>query len=161
MQLTNTFLTLLLTAGASAQRTRWRTSNNPAPTPAPTPTPPPPPRGSTQSMWGQCGGRDWEYATACVSDAYCYNDGENEWYSQCIPLENEDSPPLNQDPDVETRILTTIFDVPGPTPTVVTTYITIYTSVEPVPSPPPPQPPVTITVIPDTPIHPKQRRWEA
>ncbi|CAI4214497.1 unnamed protein product [Parascedosporium putredinis] len=79
-------------------------------------------------------------------------------------LDHEDSPPLNQDPDIQTRILTTIFDVPGPSPTVVTTYITIYTSVAPAPSPQNPQPPVTITVIPDTPIQPRQpkeKRWEA
>jgi len=80
----------------------------------------------------------------------------SEWYSQCVPLENQNNPPLNENPDVETRILTTIFDVPGPTPTILTTYITIYTSVEPAPPPA-----VTITVIPDTPIQPKQKRWDA
>ncbi|KAL2105200.1 hypothetical protein VUR80DRAFT_8762 [Thermomyces stellatus] len=152
MILTNAVFFLVAAAGASAQR--WRRPPPAGPTPEPTPAPPPPALGETQSMWGQCGGRDWEYATDCPPDATCYNDGENEWYSQCIPRAEAEE--LAQNPDIETRILTTLFDAPGPTPSVVTTYITIYT---PAPQPQPaPAPPITITAVPDTPINGRKRR---
>ena len=83
----------------------------------------------------------------------------SEWYSQCIPT--EDAEELAQNPDVETQIITTRFDVPGPTPSVVTTYITIYTPA-PQPTPEPqPEPPIVITVVPDTPINGKRRRLNA
>ncbi|SPO06171.1 uncharacterized protein DNG_08860 [Cephalotrichum gorgonifer] len=157
----NTLLALAAAVGVSAQRCRFGGCNgggNTTPAPAPTtPAPPPPPRGATQSIWGQCGGVNWEYATACPTGAYCYNDGENEWYSQCIPEEDDrGGVPVLDNPNVETRILTTIFDVPGPTPTVVTTYITIFTQAP--PPPPTSVPHVTITAVPDSPIG---KRWSA
>ncbi|KAM0326224.1 hypothetical protein ACHAQA_006821 [Verticillium albo-atrum] len=38
--------------------------------------PPQPTRGATQSLYGQCGGTNWEYATACAPGSTCYNDGK-------------------------------------------------------------------------------------
>lgn len=73
----------------------------------------------------------------------------------------EDAEELAQDPNIETQIITTRFDVPGPTPSVVTTYITIFTPApQPQPQPTPqPQPPfTTITVVPDTPIETLRRK---
>ncbi|KAM0280577.1 hypothetical protein ACHAQH_004022 [Verticillium albo-atrum] len=49
--------------------------------------PPQPTRGATQSLYGQCGGANWEYATACAPGSTCYNDG-NPWYSQCVAFEH-------------------------------------------------------------------------
>ncbi|KAG7105726.1 hypothetical protein HYQ45_008864 [Verticillium longisporum] len=49
--------------------------------------PPQPTRGATQSLYGQCGGANWEYATACAPGSTCYNDG-NPWYSQCVAYEH-------------------------------------------------------------------------
>ncbi|MBE3042819.1 hypothetical protein IMZ48_09650 [Candidatus Bathyarchaeota archaeon] len=42
-----------------------------------------------------------------------------------MPIEDAKQPA--QDPDVSTRIITKRFDMPDPRPSVVTTYITIYT----------------------------------
>lgn len=39
--------------------------------------------GSTQSVYGQCGGTDWSGATACNTQATCSS--LNPWYSQCVP----------------------------------------------------------------------------
>lgn len=80
----------------------------------------------------------------------------SDWYSQCIP--SEDAEDLAQNSDIETQIITTRFDVPGPTPSVVTTYITIFT---PAPQPTPQPPSVTITAVPDTPINGRKKRRSA
>lgn len=39
--------------------------------------------GSTQSVYGQCGGTGWSGATACNTQATCSS--LNPWYSQCVP----------------------------------------------------------------------------
>lgn len=39
--------------------------------------------GSTQSVYGQCGGTGWSGATACNTQATCIS--LNPWYSQCVP----------------------------------------------------------------------------
>ncbi|KAF3401857.1 Endoglucanase-4 [Penicillium rolfsii] len=39
--------------------------------------------GSTQSVYGQCGGTGWSGATACSTQATCTS--LNPWYSQCVP----------------------------------------------------------------------------
>lgn len=36
-----------------------------------------------QSLWGQCGGQNWNGAKTCVSGSYCFE--QNPWYHQCIP----------------------------------------------------------------------------
>jgi hypothetical protein len=38
--------------------------------------------GTTQTLWGQCGGVGWAGPTVCASPATCKE--QNEWYSQCL-----------------------------------------------------------------------------
>ncbi|KAK3358692.1 hypothetical protein B0T25DRAFT_563769 [Lasiosphaeria hispida] len=50
------------------------------------------------------------------------------WYAQCVAIAG--ATPINSQPDggaVETRVLTTIFSVGGPSPTLVSTFITYVT----------------------------------
>ncbi|KAI0098313.1 hypothetical protein GGR51DRAFT_538486 [Nemania sp. FL0031] len=39
---------------------------------------------ATQSLYGQCGGISYTGPTQCQPPSYCYNDGNNPWYSQCV-----------------------------------------------------------------------------
>ncbi|KAI1367652.1 hypothetical protein F5Y08DRAFT_348843 [Xylaria arbuscula] len=39
---------------------------------------------TTQSLYGQCGGLNYEGPTKCPKTATCYGDGTNPWYSQCV-----------------------------------------------------------------------------
>ncbi|OLN92797.1 putative mannan endo-1,4-beta-mannosidase F [Colletotrichum chlorophyti] len=36
-----------------------------------------------QTLWGQCGGQNWDGPKTCVSGAVCQY--SNQWYSQCVP----------------------------------------------------------------------------
>jgi hypothetical protein len=40
-----------------------------------------------QTIWGQCGGKDYSGPTTCVPGAYCQ--WVNEWYSQCVQGKRE------------------------------------------------------------------------
>ncbi|KAB5554334.1 hypothetical protein GE09DRAFT_123981 [Coniochaeta sp. 2T2.1] len=123
-------LTALLVGSSVCQRTRTRTQTQT--------------QGSgTQTLYGQCGGKNWSGPVACPTGAYCKNDGVNEWYSQCVAIEANQ--PVGDSP-ITTSVRTTI-TVVGPTPTVVTTFITYLT-----PTPPPTV--TTITLVPDDPYIP-------
>ncbi|KAL2118714.1 hypothetical protein VTJ04DRAFT_8374 [Mycothermus thermophilus] len=98
------------------------------------------PPGATQSLWGQCGGMNWDGPTRCPIGAYCKNDG-NIWYEQCVPIETGTP--------ATTRTSTTTI-TSGPV--VITTYITYVT---PTTTPPPRTSIVTVTLRPDEPCdHP-------
>ncbi|KAH8911630.1 hypothetical protein BR93DRAFT_982747 [Coniochaeta sp. PMI_546] len=109
-------------------------------------------RSRTQSLYGQCGGKDWTGPVACPTGSYCKNDGINntdsntssEWYSQCVSIEANQ--PVGDSP-ITTTIRTTTISVIGPTPTVVTTFITYLTPVTPPAA-------TTITLVPDEPYTP-------
>ena len=40
---------------------------------------------ASSALWGQCGGKNWNGATMCVSGSSC--EVKNVWYSQCKPVE--------------------------------------------------------------------------
>ncbi|KAH9908499.1 hypothetical protein F4778DRAFT_776794 [Xylariomycetidae sp. FL2044] len=71
----------------------------------------------TQSLYGQCGGRNYVGPTACPLGAMCYTDGTNPWYSQCVehPWESgspQPPPPPTAPPPVVTTTVTLIPDDP-------------------------------------------------
>lgn len=78
------------------------------------------------------------------------NPFSSEWYSQCVPYGTEDSDTEDGGDTIITKTIGTVFSVGGPTPTVVTTFITILTP-EPTPTP---TSVTTITLIPDEPLSP-------
>ncbi|KAL2267953.1 hypothetical protein VTJ83DRAFT_5230 [Remersonia thermophila] len=41
-------------------------------------------------LWGQCGGNGWNGPTTCVAGATCVK--QNDWYSQCLPGNNNPAP---------------------------------------------------------------------
>ncbi|PKS08681.1 hypothetical protein jhhlp_004734 [Lomentospora prolificans] len=43
-----------------------------------------------QTVWGQCGGIGWTGPTTCVTGTYCKH--YNDWYFQCIPGNDPDTP---------------------------------------------------------------------
>ncbi|KAL1858875.1 hypothetical protein VTK73DRAFT_7745 [Phialemonium thermophilum] len=88
----------------------------------------------TQSLYGQCGGRDWTGPVICPTGAYCKNDGVNEWYSQCVSIE-EDQP---VDSGGAVTVTTVITYLPPSQPTR-TTFVSA----------------TTITLTPDNPIQPR------
>ncbi|KAL2269264.1 hypothetical protein VTJ83DRAFT_4110 [Remersonia thermophila] len=100
------------------------------------------PPGATQSLWGQCGGLNYEGPRRCPIGAYCKNDG-NMWYEQCVPIETGTAPPAT------TRTTTVVTSGP----VVITTYITYLTPTT--TTPPPRTSIVTVTLRPDEPCdHP-------
>lgn len=71
-------------------------------------------------------------------------DISSEWYSQCVAIEANQ--PVGDSP-ITTRVRTTTISIVGPSPTVVTTFITYLT---PVTTPAA----TTITLVPDDPYTP-------
>ena len=69
----------------------------------------------TQSLYGRCGGLDWDGPTACPTNAKCYNDG-NPWYSQCVLKNDPDKPGAGSPAPIPTIKPTK----PGTGPTVIT-----------------------------------------
>ncbi|KAK3326945.1 hypothetical protein B0T19DRAFT_459910 [Cercophora scortea] len=138
---------------------QWRPTWRPRPTQTyPTPPPaqatptatyvaPPPNAAGTQTLYGQCGGQEWNGPYICPSGAACKSG--NQWYSQCVAVTGAGGPanPPPSATDLVTRTLTTIFSVGGPTPTVISTRITYLT----------PRPSstatsfTTVTLVPDEP----------
>ncbi|KAK0618850.1 hypothetical protein B0T14DRAFT_565758 [Immersiella caudata] len=101
---------------------------------------------ATQSLYGQCGGQQWTGPTACPTGAYCANNDNNVWYSQCLPVAQNN--PQQSSSLAEVRTLTTAITIDGPFPTVITTRITY---LQPRPSSTPPVEVVTVTLVPDEP----------
>lgn len=64
-----------------------------------------------QTLWGQCGGSNWQGPTLCVDGAYCFQ--QNQWYHQCIPGDNPEQPPTT--PPAPTTLTTSRIPVPGTT----------------------------------------------
>jgi len=69
-----TTISELPTSEVTTQSTTTLTSSSTVPTPTPT--------GTSQTRWGQCGGRAWTGPVNCESPWTCQQ--INEWYSQCL-----------------------------------------------------------------------------
>ncbi|KAK3365477.1 hypothetical protein B0T24DRAFT_635933 [Lasiosphaeria ovina] len=141
----------LLAASAEAQRwtTRWRPSPNPTTSQRQASPTLDQPQSATQSLYGQCGGQTWKGPTSCPVGAYCKNNPDNVWYSQCVASDGS-SPAVPSDPGVIIRTLTTVFSVGGPTPTVISTRIT-YLTPKPSSTKTTSASVVTLTLVPDDP----------
>ncbi|KAI1133221.1 hypothetical protein F5Y10DRAFT_289932 [Nemania abortiva] len=69
----------------------------------------------TQSIYGQCGGISYTGPTYCQPPSYCYNDGTNPWYSQCV---TSPWPSATSSTTTSTPIVTTTVTIlPPPTRT--------------------------------------------
>ncbi|KAK4224684.1 hypothetical protein QBC38DRAFT_458053 [Podospora fimiseda] len=75
------------------------------------------PPAPTQSLWGRCGGQNWDGPTRCPAGSYCRFDG-NIYYEQCVPNDLPGS--ANPNPSPPGPIKTTLSTVP-----VVTTRVTV------------------------------------
>ncbi|KAI1153930.1 hypothetical protein F4825DRAFT_227806 [Nemania diffusa] len=71
---------------------------------------------TTQSLYGQCGGIGYTGPTQCVRPAYCYNDGTNPWYSQCVTSPWA-APTTSKSTTSAPIVTTTITILPPPTRT--------------------------------------------
>ncbi|KAK0721171.1 hypothetical protein B0H67DRAFT_682922 [Lasiosphaeris hirsuta] len=119
----NPVLLVSLLAGTVSAQWRGRPTTTQRPPASSTAVGPP---SGTQALYGQCGGQQWAGPTNCPNGAYCRQEATNVWYAQCVAIAG--ATPVNSGGGaVETRVLTTIFSVGGPSPTLVSTFITYVT----------------------------------